>query len=202
VDNDANVAALGEALFGAGRNYDNVYYVTLGSGVGAGLVVGRKLYHGTSPGEMEMGHMRLDKTGRTLQSSCSGWAVDEKMRAAIEKNPKGVMAKLCRGVNGSESKYLPEAIREGDEDAASILESTVEDFAFALSHSVHLLHPQTVILGGGFSLIGEPLRTLTEQKLHAYLMDAFQPGPDIQLSKLREDAVPVGALALAIENKQ
>jgi len=202
VDNDANIAALGEALYGAGRNYENVYYVTLGSGLGAGHVVNRKIYHGASPGEMEMGHIRIDKNGKTLQSSCSGWAVDEKMREAIARNPKGILSKLCRGMKAHESKFLAEAINQGDEDASAILESTMDDFAFGLSHSVHLLHPQTVVLGGGLSLVGEPIRTLTEQKLSGYLMDAFQPGPDIQLSKLKEDAVPIGALALAIENKQ
>jgi glucokinase len=202
VDNDANVAALGEALFGAGRNYENVYYVTLGSGLGAGHVVNRKIYHGSSPGEMEMGHVRLDKSGRTVQSSCSGWAVDEKIRAAAAGDPKGALARLTKNVKGSESRYLIDAVNEGDQVASEILQSTMDDFAFALSHSVHLLHPQTVIMGGGLSLLGEPLRKLTEQQLSRYLMDAFQPGPDVQLSKLKEDAVPVGALALAIEQKQ
>jgi glucokinase len=202
VDNDANVAALGEALFGAGRNYENVCYVTLGSGLGAGLIVNRKIYHGASPGEMEMGHIRIDRSGRTLQDSCSGWAVDEKLRALIKENPKGVLAKLAKGENFSESRFLVAAIEERDSDAEKVLVDAMDDFAFGLSHAVHLLHPQTVIMGGGLSLLGEPLRKMAEQKLAGYLMDAFQPGPDIQLSKLKEDAVPVGALALAIENKQ
>jgi glucokinase len=202
VDNDANVAALGEALFGAGRNYENVCYVTLGSGLGAGLVVDRRIYHGASPGEMEMGHIRLDRSGKTLQDSCSGWAVDEKLRTLIKQNPKGQLAKLAKGETFSESRFLVTAIEEGDRDAEKILVDTMDDFAFGLSHAVHLLHPQTVIMGGGLSLLGEPLRKVVEQKLSTYLMSAFQPGPDIQLSKLKEDAVPVGALALAIENKQ
>jgi glucokinase len=202
VDNDANVAALGEALYGAGRNYDNVYYVTLGSGLGAGLVVDRKVYHGASPGEMEMGHIRLDRSGRTVQDSSSGWGVDEKIRQAIKDNPKSILAKLAANANGSESKFLVAAMDQGDVDAKKILDDSMDDFAFGLSHAVHLLHPQTVVMGGGLSLLGEPLRTRAQKKLSGYLMDAFQPGPDIQLSKLKEDAVPVGALALAIENKQ
>lgn len=202
VDNDANVAALGEALFGAGRNYENVYYVTLGSGLGAGHIVDRKVYHGASPGEMEMGHIRLDKSGRTVQSSCSGWGVDEKIRKFVIENPKSLLASLVKNENGGESRFLMMAVEKGDPSAARILESTMDDFAFGLSHAVHLLHPQTVIMGGGLSLLGEPLRKMTEEKLSKYLMDAFQPGPDIQLARLKEDAVPVGALALAIENKQ
>lgn len=202
VDNDANVAAIGEALFGSGRNYENVYYVTLGSGLGAGHVVNKTIYHGSPPGELEMGHIRLDKTGKTVQSSCSGWAVDEKIRLAIQKEPKGLLAKLVKKSKGHESKILGDALTAGDKTATAIFQETIDDFAFALSHAVHLFHPQTVILGGGLSLIGEPVRLTTEQKLSGYLMDAFQPGPDIQLSKLKEDAVPVGALALAIHHKQ
>ena len=67
VDNDANVAALGEASHGAGRNANPVFYVTLGSGVGGGLVVDGRIYHGATPGEAEIGHVRLDRAGTILE---------------------------------------------------------------------------------------------------------------------------------------
>lgn len=201
VENDANVAALGEALFGSGRNYESVLYVTLGSGLGAGLVVNRKLFHGDKPGEMELGHIRLEKSGKTLESSCSGWSVDEKIRTAIRQYPKSYLTQLIGKSKGAEAKFLRAAIDENDPVALEILDATMDDLSFGLSHAVHLLHPQTLILGGGLSQTGEPLRVLVEQKLPAYLMDAFLPGPDIQLSKLGEDAVPVGALALAIQSQ-
>src|SRR5262252_413372 len=72
VDNDANVAALGEAKRGAGVGFNPVFYVTLGSGVGGGLVVDGKIYHGATPGESEIGHVRLDRVGTTVESRCSG----------------------------------------------------------------------------------------------------------------------------------
>src|SRR5882672_1590045 len=71
VDNDANVAALGEATRGAGVGMNPVFYVTLGSGVGGGLVVEGKIYHGATPGESEIGHVRLDRGGATVESCCS-----------------------------------------------------------------------------------------------------------------------------------
>src|SRR5690606_16018329 len=83
IDNDANIAALGEALHGAGKDVKRVFYITLGSGVGAGFVIDKKIYHGSRNSEAEFGHIRLDKTGRTVESSCSGWAVDGKVRNAI-----------------------------------------------------------------------------------------------------------------------
>ncbi len=79
-DNDANVAALGEAVHGAGISFEVIFYMTIGSGIGGGLVLNKKIYHGRYPGEVEVGHLRLNKTGETLESHCSGWAVDEWVR--------------------------------------------------------------------------------------------------------------------------
>jgi glucokinase len=200
IDNDGNVAALGESLHGAGKRFNSILYVTLGSGVGGGLVLDKKIYRGALPGEVEIGHIRLDKNGRTLQSSCSGWAVDEKIRKAVAKNPKDKLAQLTKEFKGAEAKILLQAMNEGDTEAIHIFEDTIDDLVLGLSHAVHLFHPETIILGGGLSLIGEPLRNMVEQKLPFYLMDAFTPGPVIQLSALKEDAVPLGAVSLAIVN--
>jgi len=186
VENDANVAALGEAVVGAGKDHRVVFYVTLGSGVGGGIVVDGSIYHGKLPGEVEFGHIRLDKTGRTLQDSCSGWAVNEKVRAK----------KL-----GDDAKSLFPSIAAGNEEATGIFNETVNDLAFGLSHVVHLFHPDTIVIGGGLSFIGEPLRKSVERELKSFIMDAFQPGPIVQLSQLKADAVPVGALILAGQKK-
>jgi len=76
------------------------------------------------------------------------------------------------------------------------LRETASNLAFGLSHVVHLLHPEMIVLGGGLSLIGAPLIHEVAKALEAFLMDAFRPGPPIQCSALGEDAVPVGALLL------
>jgi glucokinase len=81
--------------------------------------------------------------------------------------------------------------------AQKILLETAEDLAFGLSHVVHLMHPQVIVLGGGLSILGEPLRASVASALPRFVMDAFQPGPKIRLSHLGEDAVPTGALVLA-----
>lgn len=199
VDNDANVAALGEARAGAGRDCDPVLYVTLGSGVGGGLVVGGQIYHGAVPGEVEVGHVRLDRTGVTVEAQCAGWAVDRKIRAAAAADPQGRLAKLTAGMSGGEARRLGDALEAGDAAARAILEATAEDLAFGLSHAVHLLHPDRIVLGGGLSLLGEPLRSAVAAELPGFLMDAFWPGPNVVLADLGEDAVPTGALLLAGE---
>jgi glucokinase len=197
VDNDANVAALGEARHGAGAGFNPAFYVTLGSGVGGGLIVNGNLYHGASPGEAEIGHIRLDRNGTTLESRCSGWAVDAKIRELAKATPTSGLARKLNGDPGGEAKFLGAALQEGDALAKRIVEETAENLAFGLSHVVHLAHPAIVVIGGGLSGVGEPFRLAVQNALRRYVMGAFAPGPSVELSKLEEDAVPVGALELA-----
>ena len=202
VDNDANVAALGEAVHGAGKEYNLVLYITMGSGVGGGLVMDQQIYHGAIPGEIEIGHLRLDRNGTTLESVCAGWAVDRKMRMAVETNPQGKLAQLVNGKKHSEAIFLKEALQAKDPTALQIFEDTTDDFAFGLSHAIHLLHPDVVVLGGGLSLMGEMLRERIQTKLPHYLMKAFSPGPVVKLAALKENAVPVGCLVLCSQQIQ
>jgi glucokinase len=194
VDNDANVAALGEAVRGAGVGFNPVFYATLGSGVGGGLVVDGKIYHGAKPGEVEIGHVRLDRQGTIVEARCSGWAVDARIRELRVKEPKSLLAGQTVG---GEAKHLAAAWQQGDAVARRLLQETAEDLAFGLSHVVHLLHPEIIILGGGLSGVGEPLRASVENALRPFTMEAFAPGPRIALAALGEDAVPMGALELA-----
>jgi glucokinase len=196
VDNDANVAALGEALCGAGVGFSPVFYVTLGSGVGGGLVADGKIYHGAKPGEAEIGHVRLDRKGTIVEARCSGWAVDARIRELKAKEPGSLLARLAGQGVGGEAKHLAAAWQQGDAAARRLLRETTEDLAFGLSHVVHLFHPEIIILGGGLSGVGEPLRTSVESALRQFMMEAFAPGPRIALAALGEDAVPVGALKL------
>lgn len=197
VDNDANVAALGEALHGAGRGADPVFWVNMGSGVGGGVVVGGRIYHGAKPGEVEIGHVRLDKSGVTVESRCSGWAVDGRIRDVIRENPGCSLARRVGGLTGGEARHLAAALADGDAVAERLLADVADDLAFGLSHAVHLFHPEVIVVGGGLALVGEPLRAAIAGAIPQYVMDAFQPGPRVVLAGLREDPVPVGSLCLA-----
>ena len=196
VENDANTAALGEALRGAGRGFNPAFYMNMGSGVGGGLVIDGKIYHGDKPGEVEVGHLRLDPDGTTVEGRCSGWAVDRAIRAAFGNHPESLLASLCGDTPGGEAKHLTEALAQGDSLAQDILTTVTQDLAFALSHVTHLFHPQVITLGGGLSLIGVPLRKSIEEQLPGFLMEIYGNGPQIKLAELGEDAVPVGALLL------
>ncbi|HWF18027.1 MAG TPA: ROK family protein, partial [Verrucomicrobiae bacterium] len=182
VDNDANVATLGEAIHGAGKNANPVFYVTLGSGVGGGLVVDGKIYHGATPGEAEIGHVRLDRAGTIVESRCSGWAVDAKIRALKTTEPSSALCRMIGAETGGEARHLAAALSQNDAAAQRILRETAEDLAFGLSHVVHLFHPEIIVIGGGLSNVGEPLRAAVEKSLGSFVMEAFAPGPRVCLA--------------------
>jgi glucokinase len=196
VDNDANTAALAEACLGAGRDFSRVFYITMGSGVGGGMIIDGKVYHGNLPTEVEIGHIRLDKSGAILEDSCSGWAVDRKIRNYIRENPDSIISGLVGSEKTGEAKYLIEAIKNGDMGAKRLLQETADDFAFGLSHAVHLFNPEIIILGGGLSFLGSTYIDMIKDRLNGYVMKAMNP-PEIMPSELREDVVCLGASLLA-----
>jgi glucokinase len=202
VENDANLAALGEAIHGAGKKFSKVFYVTLGSGVGGGFIDSGEVYHGAIPGEAEIGHIRLDKQGNTIELKCSGWAVDQKVIAYTKQNPESVLAKLAAHATAGQARFINAAIEKGDKGAENILIETADDIAFGFSHAVHLFHPEIIIVGGGLSAMGEILRKSIASSIPNYILKAFLPGPAIVLAGLGEDVVPIGALELAIRKSK
>ena len=202
VENDSNLAALAEARVGAGAGRNPVFYFNLGSGVGGGLVIDGRNYHGMPPGEAEFGHLLLDRNGATVESRCSGWAIDRRIRSLCTDNPGGFLANAIGPAPGGESRHLAAALSNHDPMAHAILQELSDNLAFALSHVVQLLHPQLLVLGGGLALVGQPLRQAIADALPRYVMKVFGPGPEIVLAKLGEDAVPTGALLLAAQVSQ
>jgi glucokinase len=199
VENDANTAALAEAVKGAGMDVSRVFYVTLGSGMGGGMILKRQIYHGEKPGESEIGMMLFDHHLNTMESQCCGWSVDRKIREYSKANPNSLLAQLTRDINRGEAKYLNAAIGKGDWGATKILDETADNISFALSYVVHLFHPKMIIIGGGLSMVGEPLFKRINETLPKYVMSAFHPVPKVKIAKLGEDVVCIGALFLAME---
>ena len=198
VDNDCNVAALAEAVHGIGQTYSRVFYITLGSGVGGGFVINGNIYYGKGPSEFEVGHLALDKKGATVESSCSGWAVNSKLRDYIKQTPTSELAKQVEETREDETKCMLSAIEAGDHGVAEIWDSTMDDLALGLSHVIHLLNPDIIVVGGGLSLIGKDLIEDIKKKLPKYLMSTLKDKlPKVKLSELKEMAVPYGAILLA-----
>jgi glucokinase len=200
IENDANTAAFAEALHGSGKGHARVFYMTIGSGIGGGMIIDGEIYHGRQPGELEVGHIRLNKAGDTLEEKCCGWAVNKKVRDAISLQPNGCLGQLLSGHQGPEAALLQPALEEGDETAQKIVQEIADDLAFAISHVVHLFHPDIIVIGGGLSLLNQHLVVPVENRLPFYIMQAFLPPPPIHIASLGELVVPVGAIELARRN--
>lgn len=184
VRNDADTAALAEALAGAGRGHDPLAYITIGSGIGGGLIVAGKIYEGAGRGAMEIGHLRVpdpDSHGKLkeLELIASGWSIQR--RSGMSDVPGVALA-----------------IAQGDIQAAGVLRSAAESVGLALSHVVHLTAPSRIILGGGVSLLPEKLwADVVRQSLHENTMEAFRGMTDVVSASLGESVVVVGGILLA-----
>ena len=198
LENDANAAALGEAVAGAGVGSRVVFYTNAGSGIGAGLVVNGMLYHGRHGGELELGHLRLAPGGRILETLASGWALDRRVREEVETHPDAALARAATE-SAPSARLLPEVLAAGDPAAAAILETAAGHYAHALSHVVHLLNPDVIVLGGGVATIGEPWRAAVARHLEPLLMETMRPAPPVRLAALGEDVVPIGAALVALQ---
>ena len=196
LENDSNAAALAEATVGAGHGRRLVFYSNVGSGIGAGFVVDGSLYHGRSTGEMELGHLRLGPDGGILEDVASGWAIDRRAREEAAAHPRGAVASLA-GEHAATARHVAAAAAAGDATAAAILDEAARHYAVALSHAVHLLNPDVIVLGGGVAEIGAAWRDRVAGRLESFLMAPLRPAPEVRLAALGQDVVPVGAAIVA-----
>src|SRR5207237_2704601 len=117
------------------------------------------------PGEAEIGHVRLDCSGTTVESRCSGWAVDGRIRKLKLSQTQSVLIQLAQNDQHGEARHLAAALAQRDELAKQLVAEIAEDLAFSFSHVVHLFHPEIIVLGGGLSSIGEALRAAVQSRI-------------------------------------
>jgi glucokinase len=204
--NDADVAGLAEALFGAGKGLSPIFYITIGSGIGGGLVINGEIYRGCGRGAAEIGHLALtvyfsDTVERCiLEEYASGWAIGQ--RATHGKPGKVKGSKLLKRVDGKRPQLTAEqvgkAAQEGDPYAIWVLQQTWPYLAEGICQMITLLCPRRIIIGGGVSLIGEallfqPLRKLVAERVFQPFAGCYEIVP----AALGEEVVVHGALALA-----
>ncbi len=167
VDNDANAAGLAEYLWGAGRGYPNVFYATLGTGIGTGIVFDGKIFHGRTGSAAEGGHVSIDLNGPVcncgkkgcIEIFASGTAIGRRAREAVTQSPqRGAQLLALAGGNVAKirSEMVGKAAEAGDPLAKEILEQTMEYLAVWLGNTVDLLEPEVMILGGGASEMLRP----------------------------------------------
>jgi glucokinase len=205
--NDADVAGLGEALFGAGKEHSPVFYITVGSGIGGGLIVDGEIYRGCGRGAGEIGHLRIllfdahhEGTYRPLEEVASGWGIERHARAAaaLPQHHKSLLVNLAGGPDKITTRHVGEAATRGDEFARFLLKRPLFCLAEAMCDVIALLAPRRIVVGGGVAQLGpqlffDPLRKLVAERVFKPFAHCY----DIVPAELGEEVVVHGALALA-----
>ena len=165
VDNDANAAALAEAIWGAGVGFGNVFYATLGTGIGTGIVFNQRIYHGRTGSAAEGGHLSIDYRGPRcgcgkpgcIEALASGPAIARRAREKLESGHTSSMLDLAAGkLSAVTCEMVGQANASGDPLAAEVLRETIELLSFWLGNVVDLLEPDVIIIGGGVATMLRP----------------------------------------------
>jgi glucokinase len=205
VANDSNAAGWGEYVLGTGRGTRHFVYMNIGSGIGGALVFDGRLYDGQGVGAGEIGHTWVaDWTAATpgaidkLENLCSGWAIERRIRAWNNIPEGSPLHDLCGGDASSLTcAQLGQAAAAGDALAGSELDLVARAVATALANVLALVQPQRIALGGGVSLIGDPLLSRIRRELDTLAFGPCHGRYDIQPCALGEAVVLHGALLLA-----
>ena len=201
VDNDCNVSALAEATNGAGSGHTRVFYVTVGTGIGGGLVVDGSIVGSDRPTICELGHLRPDPLNNPeliVEYVSSGPSIAANAVRGLQEgvSPFGETSRL-KGMAGLTAKDVADAAKGGDGLAAAVVSHGVRTLGWAIGQVINIVAPHVVVVGGGVSLAGEdlfynPLR----QSVEEFIIDPLKGSYKIVPPVFGEDVVVQGAIAL------
>lgn len=207
LDNDANVAALGEQWKGAGNNEKNVSFITLGTGVGGGLVSDGTLIHGAVDAAGEVGHITVEPGGYEctcgkkgcLEQYASATGIVRLARdLAKEHSQESDLKKLVLNNDPVDSKAIFDAAKAGDEYANFVVDRFAYYLGSALGNIANILNPSTIVLGGGVSKAGEFLVEKVSKVVEEFTFPTIRSVTKIKIAELENDAGMIGAASLVI----
>ena len=206
-ENDANAATFGECLAGGAKGYRNVLMVTLGSGVGGGILLDGKIYTGAFFAGAEIGHMPMVFGGRPcncgrkgcIETYCSANGLILTTKEAMQRSPSSIMWEICEGniegVNG-QTAFL--AKEQGDPVAAEVVNLYISQLADALSGYINFIEPEILLLGGGICKQGDSLLVPLRRLVADLVYDRYAPKQTLlEIATLENDAGIIGAAFLS-----
>jgi glucokinase len=212
VDNDGNAAAQAEAIWGAGVGYRNVFYATLGTGIGTGIVFDRKIYHGRTGSAAEGGHVTIDYNGPKcgcgkrgcIEALCSGPAIARRARerlAASHRVGSGqaeskLMALAGGNVDNVTAEIVADAFRQGDLLATDVLRETADFLVIWAGNIIDLLEPDVFVFGGGVAQLMSGFFGRIREQLPKWCVNQRCAEMPMVLAKYGADAGIAGAAAL------
>jgi glucokinase len=209
VENDANAGAVAEHRFGAGKGCQNMVFLTMGTGLGAGLIVDGRLYRGTNDLAGEVGHMRLTRTGpigHNKAGSAEGWAsgggmaqlAAQSVAAAQKKGRKSLLAEHVRSGKPITAREVGAAAQKGDAVALDIVRSTGERLGEVLAILVDVLNPERVVIGGLALRLGDLLLEPARRVLRREALEQSAHVCQVVPAALGESIGDVAALSVAM----
>ena len=209
IDNDANLAALGSSRFGVGKDFDSMIMLTLGTGVGGGIIFKRNLLRGTTGSAAELGHVIINYKGPLSNSNTRGGIeaylgqrfLSRFAAKSIREHPDNPLYKeFLNKFDQLEPVDLFKAAENGNQLAAAILQKTGEKLGYAIVNYIHILDIRKIVVSGGVAKAGRWLIEPAKSKALEYLMPPFREGFEILYEPLGNDAALYGASSLALEH--
>lgn len=203
--NDASAAALGEARYGSGKDYENIIMLTLGTGVGGGIIINRKLYDGPEGSGAQLGHTLIKINGRKctcgrkgcLEAYASASALIKETKKAIRKHPNSLVSFISSKQGNINAEIAFEAAKKGDEIGTKLVNDYVMYLSEGILNFCNIFRPDVIVLSGGIANQGDYLINKIEKYLkeHNY---GYKGSPIIPIkqAKLGYDAGKIGAASL------
>ena len=205
IDNDATVAGLAESVAGVSAGIANSVFLTLGTGVGGGIVINHKIYSGAHGVGSELGHMTVQCEGRKCTCGSVGcWeqyssatALIRQGREAVEGHPESLILKKVNGdASKIEARTIIDAAREGDPIACQVYDKYIYYLAIGIVAIINAFDPEVIVLGGGVSKAGDFLLEPLRKKVAEYVFYKDLPYAEIKIATLGNDAGIIGAAML------
>jgi glucokinase len=206
VDNDANVAALAEHLYGAAKGAGNAVMLTIGTGIGGGLIIDGEVYRGSTGAGAELGHTVIAMDGPPCQGNCpgrgcvetlaSGTAIGREGLAAAERESDSVLGRMLADGEAIDGRAVTEAALNGDPTARAVFDLVGRRLGVALTSFANIFEPEAIVIGGGVIAAGDLLLDPARRELEARALPPMNRTP-VRAAELGSDAGMIGAAAMA-----
>jgi glucokinase len=206
VDNDANTAAYAEYLFGAAQGKPHMVMLTVGTGIGGGLILGGEVYRGSTGAGAELGHTVIQADGPPCQGNCpnhgcvealaSGTALGREGRAAAESSPESALGKVLAAGGEVDGKAVTEAALGGDDIAIGVFDLIGSRLGVACATFANVFQPDAIVVGGGVIAAGDLLLEPARRELRRRALNPMNRTPILEAT-LGNDAGMIGAAAMA-----
>ena len=204
LNNDAELGALGEWAYGAGRGEKNIAFIKVGSGIGAGLIINKQLYGGTTGSAGEIGHLTVDENGPLcacgnhgcLEAFAGGHAIASQAKKLVASGKRTLLSEISP--DSLTARDVAEAARRGDLGAQEIIKRSGTFIGIAIAGLINLINPSTVIIGGGVAQVGDLMTGSIRQAVRERSLRASEHGVRITTAMLGRRSSLMGALVQAI----